>query len=104
MLEMAMAMNFLQVHMRFPQPSEVAEFAHWRSMHLWSKTHRTLHAMNDAVALNLSARSSSSSSFPSRHHLISWSIPDPVATSHVLREQGQPLQVLPRVAHCSGLC
>jgi hypothetical protein len=74
------------------QPSEVADLAHWQSLHLWSKTPLTLQAMNEAVARNISARLSSSSS--SRHHLISWSIPDPVATSSAPRHVDQPLQVL----------
>jgi hypothetical protein len=85
----------LVVNADYTEPAEVAAFAQWSALHVWSKTPRTHSAMSAAVALNLSSSSSSSSSsFPSRHHLITWSIPDPVATSHVPLRQGQPLQVL----------
>jgi hypothetical protein len=89
----------LIVNADYTEPAEVADFARWSALHLWSKTPRTLHAMNAALAMNLSSLpphppSSPLSSFFSRHHLIQWSIPDPVATSHVARQQGQPLQIL----------
>ena len=83
----------LVVNADYTEPAEVAAFAQWSALHVWSKTPRTHAAMSAAVALNLSS-SSSSSSFPSRHHLITWSIPDPVATSHVRLRRGQPLQLL----------
>jgi hypothetical protein len=77
----------------------------------WISTKFFLQAMNRAITLNLSSHpsstnfssssstttssfsSSSSITSSSRHHLIAWSIPDPVATTCVPRQREQPLQV-----------